>query len=61
MRLNALHATLFPCIQAATIDPESAKWLSSEELDVKILNALLFTDDSDLPGLTSRVFVTNFD
>lgn len=64
-RFNALHATLFPNIQAPTIDPDPAldlrectKWLSSEELDVKILNILLFIDDSNLPGPTSRAFVT---
>lgn len=54
-----------PCIEAPTIDPdpaldfrESTGRLSSEELDVEILNTLLFTDDSDLPGPTSRAFVT---
>lgn len=56
---------MFLGIQAPTIDPdpaldlrESAKWLSSEELDVKILNTLLFIDDSNRPGPTSRAFVT---
>lgn len=54
-----------PCFQAPTIDPdpaldlrESTERLSSEELDVEILSTLLFIDDRDLPGPTSRAFVT---